>query len=108
MSTKSLRSFDLDAFQGYAAREARRLELEREARTLAKENELFRDDLEAALDAAGKTSLTRGPHEAGFEESRAAIAWKTEFIRVAGADAASELAAAAPSKRKLVIRKAGA
>lgn len=81
-----LRAFDAATLQEWYERDQRRKDLEREARQLAAENAVMAKDLQAALIAAGRTEIARGEYRAGLVDGRATVAWKEEFIRVAGAE----------------------
>lgn len=86
----------------------RRLELEREARVLDKERELLSLEFQQALDAKGQESMKVGGGEfvVKLVEGNGSVKWKDEFIRLAGAAKATELTAAAPKPKKVVVEKA--
>lgn len=86
----------------------RRLELEREARALDKERELLSVEFQQALDAKGQDVMKVGGGEFVIKlvEGNGSVKWKDEFIRVAGSAKATELTAAAPKSKKVVVEKA--
>lgn len=100
-----LKPFDEAALREWCERDAHRLDLEREARQLKAENDLVAKDLLEALKAAEKIKLVRGRFEAEIETKRGTVSWKEEFLRVAGAAAATKLVEAAPEKESVKIRE---
>lgn len=48
-------------------------------------------------------SEVKGRHVIKYEEYRSSVSWKSEFVRVAGADAAVKVTAKAPMKSRLVF-----
>ena len=102
---RSLRAFTEDALREWLERDGRRKDLEREARQLAAENKLVADDLLAAMKEAGKNQLRRGPILATIDTSHGSVSWKDAFVRVAGAEAATELQAQAPTRESISIRE---
>lgn len=81
----------------------RRRQLEREARQLKQELDILEAEISAALRAAGKTQLRRGQYLAMLVDYRAAPRWKEEFIRLAGADKAVEIALNCPVVQRLQV-----
>lgn len=85
----------------------RRLELEREARILDKERELLSVEFKQTLEAKGQESMkVGGEFLVKLVEGTGSVKWKDEFIRVAGAAKATDLAASAPKTTKIVVEKA--
>lgn len=87
----------------YRALETEAAELSARAATLKREAKVIATKAEADLEATGKPSVKRGGYLLKWADGRASIAWKTEFVRVAGAEAADKLAKDAPKKRSLDI-----
>jgi len=106
-SPAALKQFDEAALKEWVERDERRLELEREARQLDQENKLTAQDLLRALKEAGKTKVARGLFEAEIENKRSQVSWKDVFLRIVGAEAASKIAANAPMKESVKIRRVG-
>lgn len=82
-----------------------RLDLEREARQLDKERELLSTEFKAALEADGKASVSRGRFRVSLVDGRPSVAWKDELVRIAGADKAAELVAAAPVPKRVQVEE---
>lgn len=57
----------------------------------------------AALDAADGVAFNRGRHTVAYASKKRSVSWKTEFVRVAGADAAAKLRENAGTVRRLKI-----
>lgn len=83
--------------------EARRLELEREARKAESDRDLLSKQFQAYLDEMGATSLKRGKFDIAIVDGRPSVAWKDEFVKVAGAEKASALSASATGKKKIQV-----
>ena len=81
----------------------KRQELEREARALEKEKDLLSVEFEADLIAADKDSLVRGKYRVALIDGRPTVAWKDEFVRGLGAEAANLLVQSAPVKKRVVV-----
>lgn len=79
-----------------------RLELERQARALATEERQLAELMLIHTRAAGGM-LKKGKLKLAIEQKPGSVSWKSEFIRVAGADAANKLIAAAPVGERLVV-----
>lgn len=78
-------------------------ELESRARKLRQRVAQIEAIAEAELVDSEKQSIKRCGHLLAWAEGRATVAWKDEFIRVAGVEAADELAKNAAPKPKLQI-----
>lgn len=91
---KLKRRADLDA-------EAR--QLESRARTLRKEQSQIDKLCEDELLGSGRDSIRRSGYTIAWTAGRAVVRWRDEFIRVAGSDAADELAQSATPSKKLQI-----
>jgi hypothetical protein len=79
-------------------------ELESRARKLRARQAQIDTIAEAELTKSGKSSIKRcGGWLLTWITGRSTVAWREEFIRVAGADEADRLAAAATPKPKLQI-----
>lgn len=82
---------------------ARRLELEREARAVEKEKDLLSTEFKAALDAEGKDSITRGKFRVGLVAGRPSVSWKDELVGRLGAELANSIVQRAPVPRKIQV-----
>lgn len=79
-------------------------ELESKARKLRARQSQIDEIAEAELAKSGKSSIKRcGGWLLTWITGRATVAWRDEFIRIAGAEAADKLTAAAKPKPKLQI-----
>jgi hypothetical protein len=87
----------------YRELETEATELAGRAATLRREAKTILDEAEADLIATGKTEAKRGGYLLRWKMGRASIAWKNEFVRVAGAEAADQLSKAAPEKKSLEV-----
>ena len=90
-ATKTVRSIREQHLLAIFELKQRRLELDRESRKLAKAERKLSESLLASLQAEGRDEIRRGDFVAKLAEGRATVAWKQEFIEVAGQDAADEL-----------------
>lgn len=92
----------------YLADEERRRELSAQARTLGKKSELFEARLEELIKQEGgkKRRLNHVGFLLALTTAKGSVSWKNEFIRVAGAEEADKVAAAAPAKDVLVVERA--
>lgn len=106
MSALTLRSLTEDQLREWQVRDTRRLELDRESRTLKAANDLFEDQVEAALKAAGRQKVCRGEFTAQLVDGKASVSWKDQFIKLAGTDAVAPILAAAPVPLRLQITRA--
>lgn len=86
----------------------KRQELEREARQFDKERELLSTEIKAALEADGKYSVLRGRFRVSLVDGRPTVSWKDELVKIAGADRAAELVAAAPVPKRVQVEEAKA
>lgn len=73
-------------------------ELSARARTLRVEIDQIEAEALADIQATGKASCKRGEFLLALAEKSGSVSWKNEFIRVASAEAAAELAAAVEKK----------
>lgn len=96
-------NLDAELLERYWRLDQRRRELERQARQLKAEADLLGRDIEAFLEQSGRQQLRRGDYLARWVETRAPVAWKQEFIRIAGAEEAIRLSLAAPWVRRLEV-----
>lgn len=78
-------------------------ELERQARAVAKQKTAIDTDLKAELVRVGKTSIARGGYRVSIVDGRPTVSWKTEFIKISGAQMAVELEEAAPRSQRLEV-----
>lgn len=98
-----LQSVTLQELERFAELEERRKQADREARNLGKEIAQLRRKFEAAMQADGKQAATRYGFRLVFVEGRPRVAWKDEFIRIAGSESADQLMADAPRPAKLEV-----
>lgn len=84
---------------------ARRATLEKEARTLKSEMDKISAEVMAALEAAGRTEMSRGNYAAEVRPGPAFVAWKEEFLKVAGAEAAAQVQKKAEPSQRFSVRK---
>jgi hypothetical protein len=92
----------------YFELDARRLALQRQAKDLEALQEKIEQKAMAVVKTEGgkeRTVLTCG-YVLAIKDANGAVAWKSEFVRVAGSAAAEKLIAAAPKKEKLSIEPA--
>jgi len=83
--------------------EAQRKDLAAKVKALDTEAKQIAKAASDDLAATGKQSAKRGDYLLTWKMGRASVAWKGEFIRVAGAEAAEKLANEAPPTRSLQI-----
>lgn len=100
-----LRQYTEADFRAWLDRDARRKELQREARQLQAENDVVAEDLLALFRADGKSSCRRGNCVAEIEVKPGTVSWKDEFLRAVGSEAATAIAAAVPSRESVKIRE---
>ena len=77
--------------------------LESRARKLRSRQSQIDAIAQAALEKSGKQTIKRCGFTIAWIAGRALVAWKDEFIRACGVEAADSLAANAPAKPKLQI-----
>lgn len=82
---------------------AEKLDLDRRSRALETEIKQIDSDAAADLKATGKDSVRRGGYLLTWKDGRPSIQWKSEFVRIAGAEAANRITADAPRPKKLDI-----
>lgn len=87
----------------YQSLEAEAAELAARASTLRREAKTIVDKATEDLEGTGKPTAKRGGFLLRWKVSRGSVAWKTEFVRIAGAEAADELTKSAPERRSLEI-----
>lgn len=93
-----------EALKRYRELRDKKSAIEREARTIGKELDQIAELCLAELTSAGKDSIRRHGFQLSLVEGRATVAWKDEFIRVAGAEEANLIqASATPTKRLEVV-----
>ncbi len=83
-------------------KERKRL-LESEARSLETEINQLSDLTMSYMEEIEKNAATIHGYRVTIEEGRAYVAWKDQFVRVAGGDAAAQIAANAPRPPKLNV-----
>jgi hypothetical protein len=83
-----------------------RRELEQRARALKTRTDPIHAALTETLSAAGKGSIVRYGYRLTFVRGKASVAWKEEFVRVAGADEADRLLKEATPSRTLDVQPA--
>lgn len=81
----------------------RKKKLESEARSLETEINQLSDLTMSWLEEIGKNAATIHGYRVTIEEGRAYVSWKDEFVRLAGADNAASIAAAAPRPPRLSV-----
>lgn len=86
----------------YLALEERRKSLQRQARDLDKQAEEIEEQMIAFVGGPGRT-VRLGKYELAIEFVNGKPAWKAEFIRVAGEDAAEIVIATVPQRQSLTI-----
>lgn len=79
---------DLDR---YWQLEEQRKALEQQARTLKAAAKALEDQFKQALEEAGIREHVVADYRVALVEGRPSVSWKTQFIRVAGAEAAQKL-----------------
>jgi hypothetical protein len=89
----------------YFELDQQRLALQRQAKDLEKLQEELRQRflLHVRETAGPERALTRCGYRLAINQVNGRVEWKTEFMRVAGVEAAEELIEAAPKVDKLVI-----
>lgn len=87
----------------YCELRERKRKLESEARSLETEINQLSDLAMSYLEEIDKNVATIHGYRVAIEEGRAYVAWKDEFVRVAGSDAAAHLSTNAPRPPKLTI-----
>lgn len=100
-----LRAFTEDQFREWVERDRRRKELKRESDQLDATNKILAGDVAKALAAAGKTEVRRGEFRATFVDGPRQPAWKDEFLRIVGEEAAATVVAATEPSRRISIAK---
>src|SRR5437868_2410138 len=87
----------------YLAREEERKALNRQADAIETESKLFRERLRTLIEEQGgsKQRLVHRGFLLGIDFVKGTPAWKTHFIRVAGADEAAKVSAEAPLREVL-------
>jgi len=89
--------------QKRAEADAKRRELESQARPYAAEVRRIDAELIAALDAAGKTNAKRGSFRVAIVEKPGRVKWRDEFITIAGPATAQELIDKAKPSRSVSV-----
>ncbi len=95
---------DLEQWQDL---EDRRLAAKRLADDLSKQQDAIEAKLEAFVRAKEPATLTvlRSGYRLSIRRVKSAVAWKQEFVKVAGQRVAEELTAGAPLKEKFAVER---
>jgi hypothetical protein len=95
--------------EAYLALHEERLSLQRQARDKEREAEELEQKIWAWVDAKGgdARSCERSGFVLAIKTRAGSVQWKTEFIRVAGAEEAEKLTSAAPPREFLSIEAKG-
>lgn len=88
-----------------AAQDARK-ECDRQSAALKKTEDRLREQIVSELQQMQVTAAKRGTFRAVLIECSGRVSWKTEFERVAGADAVRAAEAAVPSTTRLEVQPA--
>jgi hypothetical protein len=92
--------------RAYGRNKLKRLKLQREAAALGQSEDDFEQRVHAYLKARGtRASIVHG-FPLSIEDKQVAVAWKREFTRLAGVQAAVALAASQPTKEVVIIGNA--
>lgn len=78
-------------------------ELSSRAKTLREEATQIEELAASDLESSGRDTTKRGGFTLVWDEKRGSVAWKQEFIRVAGAEQADRLTQSAEVKRTIKI-----
>lgn len=100
MASKQITAEQLEE---YAALEEQRKELDRQSRAIAKQQGILTAHFQIALEAAKKTTLSRGAYRVSLVESKCSVSYKDELTKVIGPLEVAKLAAEAPTKTKVVV-----
>lgn len=87
--------------------ENQRKEASREARDLQKQQDIIEAKIKAFVEAKGgkSRSVERSGFRLALEKVKQQVAWKTEYIALAGQEQAEQLVADAPLKEVLAIER---
>lgn len=102
-----LRDITADDLKKLWELDQRRKALDRESSSIKKQQDLITDAVKAALAADDRTEVKRGDYRAELRDGQICPKWKEEFVRVAGAEAASEIQASTPPTKKLSVFRIG-
>jgi hypothetical protein len=97
-----------EELEHYASLHERRLELNRQAAALEREADLIEPKIWAFIKKQGNRSkaVSKWGFNLAVKLKQAAVKWKDEFLKLAGAEKVAELAAAAPMKESLSVERA--
>ncbi len=93
-----------EEFDAYAELLKRKAELAAQAAVIKESIEQFEAKVLEQMDAAGKSSATRFGWTLAIARGNGSVAWKKEFIRVAGEEAATTLALSVQGTGKQEIK----
>ena len=98
-------SITKDQIEEFVKLEEERKALEQKARALGKRTSALADHFKAHLEAKKKTAITRSGYRITLVDGRPSVAWKDEFIKVAGPLAADDLLKSAPVSKRVDVQK---
>ncbi|MGC4004663.1 MAG: hypothetical protein QM811_16715 [Pirellulales bacterium] len=93
--------------QKYLGLDEQRKQLNRESAALKKQADAIEADIEKFIRANGgkELSVTRSGYRLAILTAAGSVAWKDEFVKLAGNERAEELRAAAPPREFLSVEK---
>lgn len=78
-------------------------DFERKARAIARQKAAIDTDMKSELERVGRTSIARGGFRVSIVDGRPQVSWKTEFIKVSGAQVAAEIEDAATKSQRIEV-----
>lgn len=107
MAKSAVPNITIKDLEAWETLENQRKEGAREARDLGKQQAIIEAKIQAFVEAKGgkSRSVQRSGFRLAIEQVKGSVAWKTEFISLAGQERAEELVANAPPKDVVVIER---